>query len=128
MPKSRVIDVKHQTKTNESFRKVLFTGEKSQLVVMSLKAGEDIGAEIHDVDQLLYVVKGSGKAVIDGVEEILDKGSVFCVTAGTKHNVRNTGGEPLKLFTVYAPPQHAPDTVHLTKADAAKAEREAAPA
>ena len=128
MPESRVIEVKAQAKDNESFRRVLFTGERSQLVIMALRSGEDIGTEVHDVDQLLYAVKGAGVAVIDGTEHEFTKGSIFCVAAGTKHNVVNTGSEPMKLFTVYAPPQHAPDTVHETKADAAKAEKEAAPA
>ncbi len=122
-----VIDAKEATKENSNFRKVLFTGTRSQLVVMALLPGEEIGTEVHgEIDQLLYVVKGQGVAVFGNVKEALAKGAVFCVPAGTTHNVINTGDEPLKLFTVYSPPQHAPGTIHATKADAAAAETELA--
>lgn len=122
-----VIDAKEATKENSNFRKVLFTGTRSQLVVMALLPGEEIGTEVHgEIDQLLYVVKGQGVAVFGNVKETLAKGAVFCVPAGTTHNVINTGDEPLKLFTVYSPPQHAPGTIHATKADAAAAETELA--
>lgn len=120
-----VINVKEQAKENDLFRKELFTAENAQVTIMSLKAGEDIGEEVHDGDQLIYVVKGEGRAVMDGKELALGKGAIFCVPAGTKHNVRNTSDEPMKLFTAYAPPQHAPGTVHKTKADALKTEKEA---
>lgn len=125
MPDAKVIAVKDQAKENETFRSVLFTGEKSQLVIMSLLPGEDIGEEVHDLDQLLYLVKGEGVAVIEGKEVAFEKGSLFCVPKGTRHNVKNLGDEPMKLFTVYAPPQHAPNTVHRTKADALKEEAKA---
>jgi mannose-6-phosphate isomerase-like protein (cupin superfamily) len=122
-----VIDAKKVTKENSDFRKVLFTGTRSQLVVMALLPGEEIGTEVHgEIDQLLYVVKGQGVAVFGNVKEALAKGAVFCVPAGTTHNVINTGDEPLKLFTVYSPPQHAPGTIHATKADADAAETELA--
>lgn len=128
MAQAKIIKVKDEAKQNETFRTVLFTAEKSQLVMMSLRPGEDIGEEVHaDVDQLLYAVKGEGVAVSDGKELAFAKGTVFCVPAGVKHNVKNTGDEPMKLFTVYAPPQHAPGTVHETKADAAKAEKAETP-
>jgi len=120
--KPQIIDLKDEAKDNQSFRKVLFTGDKSQLVVMSLHAGESIGAEVHQVDQLIYIVKGEGAALIDGIREEFEKGSVLCVPAGETHDVINTGDEPLKLFTVYAPPQHAAGTEHVTKADAETAE------
>lgn len=127
MSQAKVISLKHEAKEGTAFREVLFTGDKSQLVIMSLRPGEDIGDETHaDVDQMLYAVKGAGVAVIEGVEHPLEKGAVFCVPKGTRHNVKNTGAEPLKLFTVYAPPQHAPGTIHATKADAQKAEKEPA--
>lgn len=123
MPEAKVIAVQDQAKESDAFRSVLFTGEKSQLVIMSLKPGEDIGEETHDDgDQLLYLVKGTGVVVIEGKEVAFEKGSIFCVPMGTRHNVKNLGDEPMKLFTVYAPPQHAPKTVHKTKADARKAE------
>lgn len=118
-----VIDIKEQAKANDFFRKELFTADRAQVTIMSLRPGEDIGEEVHDGDQLIYAVKGKGVAVIDGAEHALEKGAIFCVPAGTKHNVKNTGDEPMKLFTAYAPPQHAPGTVHKTKADAEKAEK-----
>jgi mannose-6-phosphate isomerase-like protein (cupin superfamily) len=122
MTEARVIDAKEEAKENDAFRKVLFTSDRSQLVVMSLRPGEDIGEEVHDADQLLYAVKGEGTAVIDGKKMEFEKGAMFCVPAGTRHNVMNTDDEPMKLFTVYTPPQHAPGTVHQTKEDAKKAE------
>jgi mannose-6-phosphate isomerase-like protein (cupin superfamily) len=122
MIEPRILDAKEAAKHNSYFRKVLFTAEKSQLVVMSLLSGEEIGAETHNGDQLLYAVKGEGVAVINGVREPFEKGAIFCVPAGAAHNVINTGKHPLKLFTIYAPPQHVAGTVHETKADADAAE------
>ena len=120
----RIIDAKKSAKDNSSFRKVLFTGTRTQLVVMALLPGEEIGAEVHAaVDQLLYVVKGQGTAVRGDAREALGKGAMFCVPAGTTHNVINTGEETLKLLTVYSPPQHAAGTVHETKAEADAAEQ-----
>lgn len=121
-----VVDVKEAAKENALFRKVLFTATKSQLVIMSLLPGEEIGSEVHDGDQLLYVAKGDGVAVFDGREVAFEKGMVFCVPAGARHNVINRGDKPIKLFTFYAPPQHAAGTIHRTKADADAAERAAA--
>ena len=123
MTEPRVIDVKQAAKENSDFRRVLFTGPHSQLVLMALAPSEEIGTEVHgNVDQLLYVVKGQGVAVLGSAKRPFDKGAVICVPAGTSHNVINTGDEPLKVFTVYSPPQHAPETVHHTKSDADKAE------
>lgn len=125
MVEPRVIEAKKAAKENSAFRKVLFTGTRSQLVLMALLPGEEIGTEVHtDVDQLLYVVKGGGVAVFGNSTESFAKGAVFCVPAGTTHNVINTGDEPLKLFTVYSPPQHADGTLHATKAEADAAEEE----
>jgi len=123
MIEPRVIDAKKAAEENSSFRKVLFTGTRTQLVVMALLPREEIGSEVHKaVDQLLYVVKGEGVAVIGDAEEPLRNGAMFCVPAGTTHNLINTGTEPLKLFTLYSPPQHAAGTVHMTKVDADAAE------
>ena len=119
-----VLDLKHAAKASDYFRQVLFTGAHSQLVIMTLQPDEEIGLEVHEVDQLLYAVDGEGKALMDGVEHDFEKGVVVCVPAGVQHNIVNTGDEELKLFTVYAPPQHAPGTVHVTRADAMKAEAE----
>ena len=122
MIEQRIVDVKRAAKENSFFRKVFVTASKSQVVLMSLLPGEEIGTEVHDGDQLLYAVKGRGTAVIDRTSEPFEKGTMFCVPAGTEHNVINTGDEPFKLFTVYAPPEHAPGTIHETKAEAEAAE------
>lgn len=125
MVESRVIDAKRVAEENSYFRKVLFTGTRSQLVAMALPPGEEIGTEVHgDVDQLLYVVKGGGVAVSGETKESFATGAVFCVPAGTTHNVINTGDQPLKLLTAYSPPQHAAGTVHKTKVEADAAEKE----
>ncbi len=115
-------DLKEIAKHNDFFRKVLFTGEHAQLVVMALASGEDIGEEVHTVDQLFSFLEGAGEAVLDGQCSTLEPGTVLCVPAGTRHNIVNTGSAPMKLFTIYAPPQHAPGTTHRTKAEAAAAE------
>lgn len=122
MLEPRIIEIKEAAKENSSFRRVMFTAAKSQLVLMSLLPGEEIGTETHDGDQLLYAVKGEGVAVINGAREPFEKGAILCVPAGAEHNVVNTGGQSLKLFTIYAPPQHASGTIHETKADADAAE------
>ena len=119
-------DVKHVAKDNDTFRTVLFTGAHSQLVVMSLLAGEEIGEETHEEDQLFYFVDGEGEAVLDGRRSTLEEHDVLCVPAGTRHNIRNTGEEPMKLFTIYAPAHHPAGTVHRTKADALAAEKQEA--
>ena len=115
-------DLKEAAKDSDDFRRVLFTGAYSQLVIMALAAGEEIGEEIHDVDQILYAVEGEGEAFLDGRRKSFEKGDVVVVPAGTRHNIRNMKGKPLKLFTVYAPPQHPAGTIHHTKADAVAAE------
>ena len=124
MLQPRVIEIKEAAKENSLFRKVLFTAAKSQVVLMSLLPGEEIGSETHESDQLIYNVKGEGVVVIDDAQEPFEKGAILCVPAGATHNVVNTGERPMKLFTIYAPPQHASGTVHETKADAVAAETE----
>jgi len=118
-----VVNIKKAAKDNDYFRKVLFSATKSQLVLMSLRPGEEIGAEVHKVDQALYVVDGEGKVVLDGAAQDFTKGAIVVVPAGVEHNVINAGDEPMKLFTIYSPPQHAAGTVHRTKAAAEEAER-----
>ena len=114
-------DVSKLAKENENFRQVLFTTELSQLVLMSVAPGDDIGEETHDdTDQILSFIAGSGEAVIKGESRPIAAGSVVVVPAGTRHNFINKGGEPLKLYTVYAPPDHKDGTVHRTKQDALK--------
>ncbi len=103
---------------NENFRKVLYTAKFSQLVLMSLKAGEEIGVEVHTQDQFFRFESGNGKVIIDANEYEVSDGHVIIVPAGSTHNVINTSSEPLKLYTLYCPPHHADGTVHATKADA----------
>ena len=104
---------------NNNFRKVLFTNKHSQVVLMSILPGEDIGREVHEVvDQVLVFVKGAGEAVVGGETHDIGVGDMFAVPAGTEHDFINTGDEVLKLFTVYSPPEHPDGVVHATKADA----------
>lgn len=104
---------------NADFRRVLSTGPHAQLVVMSIPAGEEIGEEVHDdVDQVLSIVDGSGEAVLADVPTQIGAGDLVLVPAGTKHNVRNVGTADLKLYTVYAPPEHPDGTVHRSRAEA----------
>jgi mannose-6-phosphate isomerase-like protein (cupin superfamily) len=126
MSKVFIGNIKKAAKDNEFFRKVLFTGANSQLVLMSLEPHEEIGEEVHSVDQMIYVVDGEGDVALDGKAEEFKKGDAVFVPAGVKHNVINTDDEAMKLFTLYAPPQHADGTIHRTKADAEAAEKEAA--
>ncbi len=112
-------NIKKLAKTNPFFRQVLYTGPYSQLVVMSIPPGEEIGAEVHaNTDQILVIVDGDGEAIVDGKHEPAREHSVIFVTAGTRHNIRNTGTKELKLFTVYAPPEHKDGTVHKTREEA----------
>lgn len=107
------------TKENTNFRTVLFTGGRSQLVVMSIPAGGEIGQEKHEhVEQTLFFLEGSAKAILDGVESPITAGDVVVVTPGTTHNFINTGETELKVYTIYAPANHLDGTVHRTKADA----------
>lgn len=99
-------DLKEAVKENESYRKVVFTGAHSQLVLMALPSGSEIGVETHPVDQFFYVVDGEGVANIEGRDQEIEKGDAVCVPAGQPHNIANSGDEPLKLFTVYSPAQH----------------------
>ncbi|MCE9643998.1 cupin domain-containing protein [Candidatus Parcubacteria bacterium] len=106
---------------NENFRRVISTGEKSQLVVMSVPPGGDVGEETHEhVEQTLLFVSGSGKAKLNDDSYEVSAGDVVRVTPGVRHNFINTGTEPLKIFTVYAPPNHIDGRVHATKEDAEK--------
>ena len=108
------------TKENDNFRKVVETGNHSQVVLMSLLPNEDIGEEVHDEnDQILVFVEGEGKAIIDGEESTIEGGSLFLVKSGTKHNFINTSSDkPLKLYTVYSPAHHPADRLQKTKAEA----------
>jgi len=104
------------------FRRVLYTAKNTQLVIMSLLPGEDIGEEVHTLDQFLRVEAGQGKAILDGVESVISDGFAILVPAGAKHNIINTGTEPMKLYTLYSPPEHQDGIVRATKAEAVSQE------
>jgi mannose-6-phosphate isomerase-like protein (cupin superfamily) len=111
-------NIEKVTEANENYREVVYTGPNMQLVVMALQPGEVIGMEKHDThDQFFRVESGECKVVINGEESLLGDGHAAIVPAGAEHNVINTGTEVLKLYTIYAPPQHPAGTIHKTKAD-----------
>lgn len=116
--KGYVQDIESIATGNNDFRRVLYTAQNCQLVVMSLKPQEDIGAEVHKLDQFFRVEAGRGEAELDGVRTAIQAGHAVVVPAGARHNIINTGSEPLKLYTLYAPPNHRDGVVHHTRADA----------
>ncbi len=112
-------NIEELTRDNTSFRRVLYTAKFSQLVLMSLKLGEEIGEEVHDGDQFFRFESGTGVAIIDGTEYQVGDGDVVIVPAGAKHNIINTStSEPLKLYTLYSPPHHRDGVVHETREQA----------
>jgi len=113
--KGYITDIEKLALGNENFRTVLYTDKNSQLVLMSLLKGEDIGEEIHDVDQFFRVEKGTGKAILSGVSHDIADGSVIVIPAGTKHNIVNSGRTSMKLYTLYMPPHHRDGVIHKTK-------------
>lgn len=118
---SYITNIVKETESNTYFRKVLFTGTRSQLVVMDIPLGGEVGEETHKyTEQTLFFLSGTGKAILDGKESQIVAGDVFVVTPGTKHNFINTGTTSLKIYTVYAPPNHIDGRIHITKADADK--------
>ncbi|HUL89125.1 MAG TPA: cupin domain-containing protein [Pseudolabrys sp.] len=117
--KGFVGDIEDQAEDNSDFRRVVYTGENLQLVLMSLKPGEDIGEEVHkDRDQFFRIEKGKGEVLIDGKRSKIKGDDAVLVPAGARHNIINTGDKPLRLYTLYGPPEHRDGTVHVTKADA----------
>jgi len=116
--KGYVQDIEGLAVKNDKFRQVLYTAKFCQLVLMALKPKEDIGAEVHKLDQFFRVEVGSGEAVLDGVHTPIREGFAIVVPAGTTHNIINTGTVPMKLYTLYSPPNHRDGVVHLTRADA----------
>ena len=101
---------------NPDFRRVLYTAKNCQLVIMSLKMGEEIGQEVHKLDQFFRVEEGTGEAILDGVRKPISAGFAIVVPAGATHNIINTGSNALKLYTIYAPPNHRDGVVHATRA------------
>jgi mannose-6-phosphate isomerase-like protein (cupin superfamily) len=122
--KGFIINLEKETMNNTDFRRVLYTGRFSQLVFMSLKAGEEIGEETHDnVDQFFRFEGGEGKVIIDNIEHKVTDGIGVIVPAGAKHNVINTSQtQELKLYTIYSPPEHQDNVVRHTKQDAMASE------
>lgn len=123
MSKGFVGNIEELSLDNKYFRRVLYTAKNSQLVVMSLKPGEDIGVEVHQLDQFIRCETGEGKAILGGAEHNIRDGFVVFVPAGTKHNIINASpNKAMKLYTLYAPPNHRDGVVHNTKADAERDE------
>ena len=117
MKKGYTDNIEDRTLENTDFRRVLYTGAHMQLVLMCLQPGEEIGTEVHpDIDQFFRVEEGKAKLLIDGVEHTLEHDEIAIVPAGAEHNVINPGDAPLRLYTLYGPPEHRDGTVHATKA------------
>lgn len=112
-------NIEYLTKSNKHFRKVLFTGPRSQLVVMNLKPGEEIGEEVHSGnDQFIRIEEGAGEAILDGKKAKIEDNWAIVIPSGMKHNIINTSKKPLKLYTIYSPPEHKDGTIHKTKSEA----------
>lgn len=113
-----VANIEKLSLENKNFRQVLYTAKHSQLVLMALQPGEEIGEEVHTLDQFIRVEQGAGKAVLDGVETKIEDGSAIVIPAGARHNVINEAGAEMKLYTIYSPPEHRDGVIHATKVDA----------
>ena len=116
--KGFIANIEEASLENNNFRQVLYTAKHSQLVLMSLMPGEEIGEETHTLDQFIRVEKGMGKAILNGKEYDLEDGSAVVIPAGVKHNIINSEAGEMKLYTVYSPAEHKDGIVHATKADA----------
>jgi mannose-6-phosphate isomerase-like protein (cupin superfamily) len=115
--KGYVTNIEKATEENTDYRRVLYTAKHSQLVLMCLAPGEEIGEEVHTLDQFIRLETGEGKAILDGVEHLIKAGDALVIPEGMRHNIINTGAKELKLYTVYSPPEHRDGTVEATKAD-----------
>ncbi|HRH25995.1 MAG TPA: cupin domain-containing protein [Candidatus Paceibacterota bacterium] len=120
--KGYIANIEKLTLENEDFRKVLYTAKNCQLVLMCISPEEEIGEEIHDVDQFFRIENGTGTAIINGVTHEIMDGSSVIVPAGATHNIINTGVTPLKLYTIYTPPHHKDGIIHRTKLEAESAD------
>ncbi len=112
-----ILNIEKETLSNSLYRKVLFTTEHSQLVLMSIEPGDEIGEEIHDLDQFIRLEQGTAEVLLDDETHTLTADMAVVIPKGTKHNLTNTGTEPLKLYSLYTPPEHRFDVVHQTKED-----------
>ena len=112
-----IVNIEKEALENTDYRRVLYTAKNSQLVLMSLNSGEEIGMEVHQLDQFIRIETGQGQAILDGVTHELQADFAVIVPAGTNHNIINTGQEVMKLYTIYSPPEHKDGTTEKTKAD-----------
>ncbi len=115
--KGYIANIEELTLTNDAYRKVLYTARNCQLVVMRIEPGDEIGEEMHELDQFIRVEAGRGTAVLADVEHEVSDGTALVIPAGLLHNIINSGDEPLKLYSIYAPPEHRDGVIHATKAD-----------
>ncbi len=113
--KGYIGDIEKETKENDNFRKVIYTAKSIQLVVMSIQPGDEIGEEVHDLDQFIRIEEGKGRAVLNDIEHEVEDDYAVIIPAGMKHNVLNTGDKPLKLYSIYSPPEHRDGVVHETR-------------
>jgi mannose-6-phosphate isomerase-like protein (cupin superfamily) len=121
--KGFIENIEERTVANSDFRRVIYTAQHVQLVLMSLGAGEEIGEEVHaESDQFFRIETGAGEVSMNGIATAFEAGYAIVIPAGVRHNIRNTGRTPLQLYTLYAPPHHADGTVHATRAEADAAE------
>src|SRR3989338_8909453 len=116
--KGYIINIEKETKENIDFRRVLYTARNSQLVLMNIMPGEEIGEETHGLDQFIRFETGKGRVVWDDIEHDVEGEYAVVIPARTKHNVVNTGNAELKLYTIYSPPEHRDGVVHKTKKEA----------
>jgi len=119
-----ITNIEKVTLENTDFRRVLYTAKYSQLVIMNIKPTEDIGEEVHTLDQFIRIESGEGKAILDGKEHAIQDDDCIVIPAGTKHNIINTSASDMKLYTVYSPPEHLDGTIHTTKEDAIKDDKD----
>lgn len=115
--KGYILQIEKDTLENTDYRRVLYTAKNSQLVLMSIAPGDEIGEEVHGLDQFIRIEKGKAQVILDDVVHEVQDDYAIVIPAGTKHNVINTGESDLKLYSVYSPPEHKDGTVHKTKAD-----------
>jgi len=120
--KGFILHIEKETLENEDYRRVLYTAKHSQLVLMSLQRGEEIGEEVHELDQFIRIEEGSARVILDGESHDLVSDDAVVIPEGTRHNVINTGEGKLKLYTIYTPPEHEDGVVRHTKADAEASE------
>jgi mannose-6-phosphate isomerase-like protein (cupin superfamily) len=115
--KGYVLNIEKETLDNEDYRRVLYTSKDSQLVLMTIQPGDEIGAEVHELGQFIRIESGKAKAVLDGVEHEMAEDWAVVIPAGCEHNIINIGDTPLRLYSVYSPPEHKDGTLHKTKAE-----------